>query len=119
MTPQAMAELAVSTLDDNKAIDIKSIDVSEMTDVADYMVICTATSTRHAAALVDKVKRALRGLGIHSLGTEGVEQNDPWILVDFGDLVVHILLAEAREFYSLEKLWTVTQDIRDKAIGED
>lgn len=119
MTPLQMAELANEALDDNKAIDIKMIDVSELTDVTDYVVICTATSTRHAQSLIDKVKRKLREHSIHSMGTEGAEQNDPWVLVDFGSVVVHVLLAEAREFYSLEKLWTVTEQVREKAIGED
>lgn len=119
MTPQAMAELAVATLDDNKALDIKSIDVTGNTDVTDYIVICTATSTRHAQSLTDKVMRELRDHGIRALGTEGAQQNDEWILVDFGDVVVHVMLAEAREFYSLEKLWTFTEEQRGKAIGED
>lgn len=119
MNPQQMAELASATLDENKAIDIKTIDVREITDITDYVVICTATSTRHAQSLIDKVRRKLRDYGIHERGSEGIEQNDPWMLMDFGDLVVHVLLAEAREFYSLEKLWIVTEEMRDKAIGED
>jgi ribosome-associated protein len=119
MTPQAMAELAVSTLDENKGLDIKCMDVRENTDVTDFIVICTATSTRHAQSLMDKVQRQLRDEGIRALGTEGSAQNDDWVLVDFGDIVVHIMLAEAREFYSLEKLWAFTEERREKAIGED
>lgn len=119
MTPAAMAEMARETLDENKAVDIKEIDVTELTDVTDYIVICTATSNRHSASLADKVERKLRDAGVRSMGTEGVKHPDGWVLIDFGDIVVHIMLAEAREFYSLEKLWGMTQAVRDKTAGED
>ncbi len=119
MNPHTVSALAAKTLDEHKAIDIRSIDVTSLTNVTDYIVICTATSTRHAQSLVERVKRKLREEGIHSIGMEGMEQNDPWILVDFGTVVVHVLLEQAREFYNLEKLWSMTQEIRDKAVGED
>lgn len=112
MTPQEQADLAVQTLDEHKGLDISQIDVTSLTDVADYIVVCTATSTRHAQTLADKVTRKLREFGIRSLSTEGILENDPWVLVDFGDLIVHIMLAEARDFYSIEELWSKTRSAR-------
>ena len=112
MTPQQQAELAVKTLDEHKGLDISQVDVTGLTDVTDYIVVCTATSTRHAQTLADKVSRQLREFGVRTLSTEGVEENDPWVLVDFGDLIVHIMLAETREFYSIEELWSKTRSTR-------
>ena len=112
MTPKEQAELAVTTLDEHKGLDISQIDVTGLTDVADYIVVCTATSTRHAQTLADKVTRQLREHGVRALSTEGVIENDPWVLVDFGDLILHIMLAEAREFYSIEELWSKTRSNR-------
>ncbi len=119
MTPAEMAELAWEALDENKAIDITNIDVTELTDVTDRIVICTATSNRHAVALADKVERKLRDQEIRSMSTEGAKHPDGWVLIDFGDIVVHIMLAETRDFYSLEKLWGMTKAVREKAVGED
>lgn len=119
MTPAEMAALACETLDENKALDIKALDVTELTDVTDCIVICTATSNRQASTLADKVERKLREQGIRAISTEGAKHADGWVLIDFGDIVVHIMLAEAREFYSLEKLWGMTKAIREKAVGED
>lgn len=112
MTPQQQAELAVKILEEHKGLDISQIDVTGLTDVADYIVVCTATSTRHAQTLADKVARQLREFGARALSTEGVEENDSWVLVDFGDLIVHIMLTEAREFYSIEELWAKTRSNR-------
>lgn len=112
MTPEQQAELAVKTLEDHKGLDISQIDVTGLTDVADYIVVCTATSTRHAQTLADKVTRQLREFGVRAFSTEGIQENDPWVLVDFGDLIVHIMLTEAREFYSIEELWTKTRSNR-------
>ena len=119
MTPQTQAALAVETLDENKGIDITDIDVSELTDITEYIVICTATSLRHAHSLADRVIRQLRNSGIRPLSTDGLVENSDWVLIDFDEIVVHIMLAETREFYSLEKLWCMTQEIREKAVGED
>jgi len=119
MTPEAQIQLAKEVLEEHKGVDIVSIDVSELTDVTDFIIISTATSQRHASTLADKVSRAFRNKGIHTLGTEGANQKDGWVLIDLGDIVVHIMLAEAREFYSLEKLWGMKQQIREKAVGEN
>lgn len=116
MDPAQLSQLVVTTLDDNKAEDIVNIDISHLTSMADKMVLCTATSTRHAKALLDKVVRASREAGIRPIGTEG-ETSAEWILIDLTDVIVHIMLAEQREFYSLEKLWTVAEEFREKSAN--
>lgn len=100
-------------LDDQKAEDINVIDVREQTDVTDYMIICTARSTRHAKAISDNLEEKMRELGEKAIGVEGTGQSD-WILLDYADCVVHIMLEEAREFYSLEKLWNLTSINREQ-----
>jgi len=111
MDTQALANLVTTTLDDNKALDIKYIDVTGMTDVIDGMVIASGTSTRHVKSLADKVVEAAKKAGERPLGTEG-ETTCDWILIDLTDVVVHIMLPEQREFYNLEKLWTATESMR-------
>lgn len=111
--------LIKDTLDEHKGLDIKDIDVTELTDVADFIVICTANSSRHAQTLVDKTTRKMREAGIRAMGSEGAAPNDDWLLIDFGDVIVHVMLASAREFYSLEKLWGMTQSLREQTHGED
>lgn len=111
--------LVKNTLDENKGLDITDINVTELTDVTDHIVICTATSSRHAQTLVDKVTRKMRDAGIRAMGSEGAAPKDDWMLIDFGDVIVHVMLAEAREFYSLEKLWGMTQALREQADSED
>ena len=119
MTADEMAELAVSTLDDNKGLDIKNLDVTELTDVTDRIVICTANNSRHASAMADRVARSLRDEGVRPLSTQGEKSADEWILIDFADIVVHIMSKEARTFYSLEKLWGMTEMARQKSADED
>ena len=97
--------LVLDTLDDAKATDICALDVRKLTDITSVMVICTGNSARHIKAissrLIDKVKEHNH----RPLGSEG-ELEGEWILVDLDDVVVHIMQPKAREFYSLEKLWS-------------
>jgi len=89
-----------------KANDIVQIDVRGRTSVCDYMVIASGTSTRHVKAIADEVVRFAKKLDCQPLGVEG-ESEAEWVLVDLGDVVVHIMLPRVREFYALERLWTV------------
>lgn len=98
--------LVVEALDDLKAKDIVTLDVREMTGMTDQMVICTGTSSRHVRSLASNVATEAKKQGVMALGVEGDNGSD-WVLVDFGDIVVHVMMAEAREFYELEKLWSV------------
>lgn len=108
---EAMRQLALTTLDENKAIDINDIDVSSLTSLTDRIIVCSATSTRHAVALADKLVRAMREQNVRPLGVEGEDPGE-WVLIDFVNIVVHIMLPSTREFYDLEKLWRTTERFR-------
>ncbi len=91
-------------LDDGKAVDIRTLDVREMTIITDFMVIASGRSNRQVKALLERVVEAARAVGAEVLGIEGARQGE-WVLVDLGGVVIHIMRPEAREFYQLEKLW--------------
>ncbi|MFI2811746.1 MULTISPECIES: ribosome silencing factor [Microbulbifer] len=106
-------DIAVTALEDLKGQDIVALDVSELSDVMDTLVICTGTSNRQVKSLANNVVDEVREkAGIRPIGVEGMEQSD-WVLVDYGDLVVHVMQAETRSFYELEKLWSMTPASRD------
>ncbi|MFC6632776.1 ribosome silencing factor [Microbulbifer taiwanensis] len=111
-------EIALAALDDLKGKDIVSLDVSELSDVMDDLVICTGTSNRQVKSLADNVVEEGKKAGVRPIGVEGMEQGD-WVLVDYGDLVVHVMLADVRSFYDLEKLWSMTPNTREDADGSD
>ncbi|ATJ83193.1 ribosome silencing factor [Halomonas beimenensis] len=100
----ALKTLVLDALEELKARDIAVLDVSRLTSVTDLMVVASGTSNRHLAALSDKVIQAAKEQGVPPLGVEG-EAGADWVLVDLGDLVVHIMLPETRELYDLERLW--------------
>jgi ribosome-associated protein len=92
-------------LEDAKARDITVLDVRKISDFTDYMVIATGTSNRHVQSTADKVVDALRTHGVRAVGMEGGKTGD-WVLIDFGDVVAHVMREEIRDFYNLEKLWS-------------
>lgn len=92
-------------LEDAKARDITVLDVRKISDFTDYMVIATGTSNRHVQSTADRVVDALRAHGVRAVGTEGGKTGD-WVLIDFGDVVAHVMREEIRDFYNLEKLWS-------------
>ena len=95
---EALAEL--------KAQDVVEIDVRGKSSVCDYMVVASGTSTRHVKSVADEVVRFAKKLDVMPLGVEG-EREAEWVLVDLADVVVHVMLPRVREFYALERLWTV------------
>jgi ribosome-associated protein len=105
MSPQNLRDHVVRALEDLKGRDIVALDVARATSVTDFMVIASGTSNRHVKALVDNVLESSKAKGIASLGVEGRGSND-WVLLDLGDVVVHVMQKEAREFYDLERLWS-------------
>ncbi|HEY5683047.1 MAG TPA: ribosome silencing factor [Sulfuricaulis sp.] len=94
-----------SALNDAKARNVTVLDMRKISDFTDYMVIATGTSNRHVQSTADKVVEALRDHGLRTVGVEGQKIGD-WVLIDFGDVVVHVMREEIRDFYNLEKLWS-------------
>ncbi len=99
-----LKDLATDALEELKGRDITALDVAKLTDVADVMLIASATSTRHVSALAQNVVEKAKEQGLRPRGVEGGGNAD-WMLVDLGDVIVHVMLPEARELYDLERLW--------------
>lgn len=106
MQAEQLRDLVMQALGDVKGVDIKALDVRGKTAITDFMVVATGTSDRHVKALADNVLKETRDAGIRPLGVEG-EREAGWILLDLNDVVAHVMLREVRDFYNLEKLWSV------------
>ncbi len=107
MTPEALRDLVVDTLEDLKGRDLVTLPVAELTEITDYMILASGTSNRHVKSLVDKLVEATKEASHPPNGVEGRETNE-WVLVDLGDVLVHVMQSDTRKFYDLERLW---QDI--------
>lgn len=103
---ESLRQLVLNALDELKAKDVREIDVRGKTSIADLLVICSGTSARHVKSIADEVVKFAKKAGVMPLGVEG-EQEAEWVLVDLGDVIVHVMLPRIREFYGLERLWTV------------
>lgn len=102
---RSVAEEAARAADAKKAEDVVVLDLTELSDVCDYFVICTGTNARLVDALVDEVEeKVAKACGEHPFSIEGRDQRQ-WILMDYGSVLVHVMTTEAREYYRLEKLW--------------
>ena len=99
----------VKILDSKKAADLKLLCVRELTPLADYFVICTANSTTQLRSLADEVEFKMKTE--HANEPRGIEGKDGWILIDFGNVIVHVFTVEAREFYKLDKLWADAENV--------
>ena len=104
-----------NALEDAKTQNIAVLDVRKISDFTDYMVVATGTSNRHVQSSADKVVETLRGHDVRPVGIEGKQLGD-WVLIDFGDVVVHIMREQTRDFYNLEKLWS---DAKRLEVGEN
>lgn len=103
-TPDAMRDAAVAALEDAKGENIRVLDVRGLTDITDFMVVASGASDRHVKALAERVRDEMREAGWRPIGIEGEEEPD-WILLDFVDVVVHVMHPRARAHYDLESLW--------------
>ncbi|HLD66070.1 MAG TPA: ribosome silencing factor [Pseudomonas sp.] len=111
MPSEDLVKLAIAALEDIKAQDIVTIDVREKTSITDFMVIASGTSNRHVKSLVDNVLEKVKEKGVRPLGSEGLDTGE-WALLDLGDIVVHVMLPTARQFYDLERLWQGAEQSR-------
>ena len=110
LTPKEVAAAAVKTLDAKQAKDITLLRTADVTVLADYFVICTATSSTHVKTLTDEVDRVLSDMGEPPMRREGY-RGGSWILLDFGCVIVHIFQQDMREFYNLEHLWNDAEEV--------
>ena len=112
MNSEAVIEMTVKVLEDMKGIDLTVIDIIGKSSIADAMIVVTGTSQRHVRSMAETVRLAAKEANHPPLGVEGGDSSE-WVLVDLGDVIVHVMTEEKREFYSLEKLWSVGPDSAD------
>jgi len=110
----ALLERIRTSLDDDKALDIVTIPLGGRSSLADAIVIATGTSSRHVASIADHLARRLKEAGYGTRPVNGAQQGD-WVLVDAGDVIVHIFRAEVRDYYNLERMWSVEEPSRPRA----
>ena len=103
-TTEDLKAIVLAALEDAKANNVRQLDVRRLTDITDWMVVASGTSTRHVLALADHVRTQVKAQGLSPIGTEG-ESGSDWVLLDYGDVVVHLMLPDTRGFYDLEGLW--------------
>ncbi|WP_368484247.1 ribosome silencing factor [Thalassospira lucentensis] len=106
LSPSEMLSLVKSTLEEDKAEDLVTIELTDKTSMADYMLIATGSSSRRVAAMAEHIVEALKEAGQGRAAAEGKEQGD-WVLVDTGDVIVHLFRSEVRAFYNIEEMWGV------------
>nr|WP_284691596.1 ribosome silencing factor [Pinirhizobacter soli] len=104
-----MRKRVIDALEELKAKDVRELDVRGKTSIADTLVIASGTSARHVKSIADEVIKFAKEAGVMPLGVEGQVEAE-WVLVDLGDIIVHIMLPRIREFYGLERLWTLGDD---------
>ncbi|NNN22047.1 MAG: ribosome silencing factor [Acidimicrobiales bacterium] len=97
-------QVAAKAADDKKALDVLVLDLREITSLTDYFVIATGTSDRHVRTIAEEIEAKLKVFGYKVLSQEGFD-DATWVLLDYGDIVVHVFLSETRDFYNIERLW--------------
>jgi len=107
----ALVELILTSLEDDKAQGVITVDLEGKSSITDYMIVASGRSQRHVSALADHVLKAIKEGGHGAARVEGMPACD-WVLIDAGDVIAHIFRPEVREFYNLEKLWNVTPPSR-------
>lgn len=118
MTAKEAAALAVKALDSKMGVDIQLIKITDVSTLADYFLICTASSSTHVKTLCDAVEEAMDSAGEPMLSREG-HRSGTWVLMDFGCVVVHVFTQETRAFYNLERLWQDGKQVNLSGILEN
>lgn len=118
MTAKEAAALAVKALDSKMGVDIQLIEITDVSTLADYFLICTASSSTHVKTLCDAVEEAMDNAGEPMLSREG-HRSGTWVLMDFGCVVVHVFTQETRAFYNLERLWQDGKQVNLNGILEN
>ena len=117
MDSEQLLKIVRDELDERKALQITTLDVRGKTSFTDFMIVVTGTSDRHLKSLCDYVVTKVQDNGVKPLGIEGGIGSD-WILLDIGDVIVHAMTAQARDYYQLEKLWSVDRPMdMQKQVG--
>lgn len=113
MKPTPLSLHIIEAIESIKANNLVEIEVSQLTDVTDKLIIASGTSSRHVKSIANHLIAEMKKQHIQPVGVEGQDSGE-WILVDFGDIVVHIMLPEAREFYAIEQLWALPKQEKNK-----
>lgn len=112
--PSKALNTVLASLEDSKAENIVPIDIHSKSSLGDHMVVASGRSHRHVTAVADHLIKALKDAGLGSARVEGL-QNADWVLIDAGDIIIHVFRPEIREFYNIEKMWQ-TPDLDDKTV---
>ncbi|WP_104004827.1 ribosome silencing factor [Marinobacterium lutimaris] len=118
MQTDQLINLVHSALEDMKARDVATLNVTGKSSVTDYMVVASGTSKRHVMSVAQEVIEKVKEQGVLPVGVEGQGVGD-WVLVDLGDVVVHVMMPDARSFYDIERLWSFDDESEDAAADND
>lgn len=112
----SLIDVILTCLEDLRAIDVANIDLTGKSSIADNMVVATGTSSRQVSSLAERLLHRLKDRGLVGLKPEGLRQGD-WVLIDAGDVIVHLFRPEIREFYNIEKMWGVASESEGRSSG--
>jgi ribosome-associated protein len=113
--PDRLLEIVLDTLDAQKAEDVVAIDLKGKTSIGDHMVVASGRSQRHVGAVADNLIQQLKDEGYGRARVEGLPQGD-WVLIDAGDVIVHLFRPEVRDFYNLEKMWSADRPVERMVV---
>ena len=113
ITIRKLLSLTFETLEDDKAIDIKAIDLKDRSSIADFMIIASGNSSRQVSSMANNLIKKFKDKGISTRKPEGITNSD-WVLIDAYDIIIHLFRPEVREFYALEKMWEIPKSTNSK-----